>query len=272
MFKTILFLSVAVAITSCDTIIDLEEPLKGNITLATDWSKRTEGIPRPASYKVVINDQTLNFTEASDRLPELEAGTYPIHIYNTPEKISISGTTAIVATTSNIVDPLPGWLFTTESEAVYADFKKETITAIMQQQTRQLTIELTITEGNPERIASIAATLTGIANSLDFKSNTHSGTNLSVSPVFTRDGNKLTSIIRLLGTVTEEHTLILDITFTDGKTQHIASDVSNTLANFNTNKHIPLSISANLNTPVETGFAATITGWKVKESSNGIAW
>ncbi len=271
--KLLLFTANCLLLTviSC-TRVDLEDPLKGKMTLVTDWSKRTSGIEQPASYMVIINNQTLNYTQATNILPELEAGNYPIYIYNSPDKISITGTTAAVTMTGNLVDPLPGWLFTATTEARYADFKEEIITVQMQQQIRQLTIELTVTEGDPERIASTSATLTGIANSLDYESNIHSGAKLSIAPSFTRDGNKLTATVRLLGMANETKKLILDITFTDGETQHIESDVSAQLVNFNQNKHVPLTISGNLNTPEESGFAATITGWKMTGSSSGVAW
>ena len=267
--KILLLLAIA-AMTSC-TIVDLEDPLKGKITLVTDWSKRTSGIEQPTSYSVIVNNQTLNYTQTCNLLPELEMGTYTIRIYNTPEKVTINGTTAIVATTGNQVDPLPGWLFTATTQATYADFKEETIKAVMQQQIRQLAIELTVTEGDPERIASTAATLTGIANSFDFKTNLHNGTNLTVNPVFIRNGNKLTAIVRLLGTTSESQKLTLDIVFTDGRTQHIESDVSSMLANFNTDKHIPLSISGDLNTPIEAGIQGTINGWISTPHGNGTA-
>ncbi|HMM03491.1 MULTISPECIES: FimB/Mfa2 family fimbrial subunit [unclassified Dysgonomonas] len=271
--KLLLFTAncLLLSVISC-TRVDLEDPLKGKMTLVTDWSKRTSGIEQPASYMVIINNQTLNYTQATNILPELEAGNYPIYIYNSPDRISITGTTAAVTMTGNLVDPLPGWLFTATTEARYADFKEETITVQMRQQVRQLTIELTVTEGDPKRIASTSATLTGIANSLDYEINMHSGTNLSIAPSFTRDGNKLTATVRLLGMANETKKLILDITFTDGETQHIESDVSAQLVNFNQNKHVPLTISGNLNTPEESGFAATITGWKVTGSSSGVAW
>ncbi|MFV0537511.1 MAG: hypothetical protein ACK5M3_09065, partial [Dysgonomonas sp.] len=102
--------------SSC-TRVDLEEPLKGKMTLVTDWSKRTTGIEQPASYTVTINNQTLTLYNNSNLLPELAAGTYPIYIYNSPDRISITGTTATVATTGDLVNPLPGWLFTATTEA-----------------------------------------------------------------------------------------------------------------------------------------------------------
>lgn len=73
-FNKILLLIMITILASCDTIVDLEDPLKGNITLTTDWSIRTEGIPQPASYKVIINNQTLEYTQATNLLPELPAG------------------------------------------------------------------------------------------------------------------------------------------------------------------------------------------------------
>lgn len=271
--KLLLFTANCLLLTvmSC-TRVDLEDPLKGKMTLVTDWSKRTTGVEQPASYTVILNNQTLTYSQATNLLPELEAGNYPIHIYNSPDRISITGTIATVATTGDLVNPLPGWLFTATTEARYADFKEETITVVMQQHVRQLTITLTVKEGDPERIASTSATLTGIANSLDYESNMHSGTNLSIAPSFSRDGNKLTATVHLLGMANETKILILDITFTDGRTQHIESDVSGHLVNFNRDKHIPLTISGNLNMPIETGFAASITGWKVAGSSSGVAW
>lgn len=270
-FNEITLFLLVVIMTSC-TIIDLENPLKGKITLTTDWSNRTEGIEIPANYTVIIDNQTLTFNNITNSLPELEAGTYPIRIYNTADKITISGTSVTVATTGNVVDPLPGWLFTALTEAAYTDFKIETIRAVMQQQIRQLTIELTVTEGDPERIASTAATLTGIANSLDFKTNTYSGTSLSVAPVFTRSGNKLTTSVRLLGTTNEVQKLSLKLKFTDNREQIIESEVSSQLVYFNLDKHIPLIISGNLNTPIEVGMQGTINGWTNTPNSSGTAW
>lgn len=270
--RIFLFLSVIMVISSCDTTTDLEDPLKGKITLITDWSKRTEGVSIPTDYKVLINSQTLNYTETSNLLPELEAGTYPIYVYNNPDNITVNGTTATVATAGNTVAAQLGWLFTSITEVQYADFKVETITAVMQQQVRQLKIELTITEDNPERIASTTATLSGVANVLDFKTNTYSGANLLVSPAFIRNDNKLTTIVRLLGISGESQKLTLDVTFTDSRTQRIESDLSGLLFGFNTDKHVPLNLSADLNTPVGAGFTATITEWKSVPDSDGIAW
>jgi hypothetical protein len=271
-FNKIFLLIIMATMASCETIIDLEDPLKGRITLTTDWNTRTEGIDRPANYKVVINSQTLNYTETTNLLPELEAGTYPIYIYNNPENITVGGTTATVATTANIVETLPGWLFTSITEAVYADFKKETITATMTQQVRQLSFELTITGGDPDALQSVTASLSGVANGMDFKANTYTSSGLSVIPVLTRENNKMKGSVRLLGLTTEAKILTLDITYTTGKTQQIITDISNQLSNFNQNKHKSIILTANMEITNQAGFEATINKWQAQESSSGVAW
>lgn len=259
--------------TSCNVNDPIYERDQGKMILTTNWNQRTEGIEQPADYTVVVNNQTLRFTQATNLLPELEEGTYPIHIYNVPEKISIDGTTATVATTANgEVDPVPGWLFTATTEAVYADFKEETITALMQQQVGQLTIELTVTEGDPNHIASITAMLTGIANSMNFKTSIYAGVNMNVAPVFNREDNKLIAIIRLLGLTTEAQKLTLTLRFTDGKEQTVESNLTDKLTAFNSEKHTPILLSADLHLPVQTGFEATISVWEAKTGGNGIAW
>lgn len=259
-------------LSSCDTIVDLEDPLKGKITLKTDWSKRTEGIPQPANYSVIIDNRTLDFTETTNPLPELPAGTYPILVYNSPDNITISGTTATVTTTANKVEALPGWLFTSMTEAVYADFKVETITAMMAQQLRQLSFELDITGGDSDALQSVTATLTGVANGMDFKANTYSGTGLTVTPVLTRESNKLKGSVRLIGLTTEEQLLTLDILYSTGKTQQIVTDISSQLSNFNYEKHKIITLTSDMEITNQAGFEATINKWETTESSSGIAW
>jgi len=257
--------------TSCDTIIDLEEPPKGKIILYTDWSKRTEGISLPANYRVIIDNVTLNFKETSNPLPELEAGKYPIVIYNSPENITINGTNITVATTDNKVEAFPGWLFTSITQAEYSDFKEETITANMVQQVRQLSFEMDITGGDPAALQSVTATLTGVANGMDFKANTYSGTGLTVTPEMTIEGNKLKGSVRLIGLTSEEQVLTLDIIYTTGKTQQIISNISNRLSNFNYDKYKTITLTSDMQITNEAGFEATIEPWEKKESG-GIAW
>ena len=265
---------LATGLSSCvkSELFNTPHPDKGQITLTTEWTNRSAGISLPASYTVTVDGQTLNYTQFTNILPLLNPGSYTINTYNTTDNIYISGTTATVQTSGTTVSNNPGWLFTSSLDAVTVADRDDEYTVSMQQQVRQLTIDLTVTEGDPARIASTRASLSGIANTIDYKSNTHSGTGLSVVPVFTRAGSRLTAVVRLLGTTSEAQELTLDITFTDGRTQQVVSDISSLMAGFNGDKTKPLTVTGNLLTPIETGFTATINGWIVVNGGNVVAW
>lgn len=266
--KILLLLTIA-AMTSC-TIVDLEDPLKGNITLTTDWSKRTSGIEQPTNYTVIVNNQTLNYTQPTNLLPYFNVGTYPIYVYNTPDKISIAGTTATIATTNNQIDPFPGWLFTATTQAIYADFKEETITATMQQQVRQLTITLKPKGGTIDRIASITTNLSGVTGAWDFKANVPTGNSMNVPVTFIKqDNGTWQAVVRLLGITGTQQKLSGTVTFEGGSPADIAldSDLSAVIALFNTDKITPLLLQGEMKeTPSEFGFTSVITSW---ESGNG---
>lgn len=267
--KILLLLAIA-AITSC-TIVDLEDPLKGNITLTTDWDNRTSGIEQPTNYTVIVNNQTLNYTQPTNLLPELNTGTYPIYIYNTPDKISIAGTTATVATTGNQVDPMPGWLFTATTQTIYADFKKETIKAVMQQQIRQLTIILKPKGGTLEKVTSITANLSGVTGTWDFKTNQPTGSTLNMPLTFTKqDNGTWQATVRLLGITGTQQILTGTVTFEGGSPTDITldSDLSAIIAKFNTDKITPFSLRGDMKeTPTELGLVTSVTDWvRVDES------
>lgn len=269
--KLLLFTANCLLLTvmSC-TRVDLEDPLKGKMTLVTDWSKRTTGVEQPASYTVILNNQTLTYSQATNLLPELEAGNYPIHIYNTPDKISVTGTTATVATTGNVVDPLPGWLFTATTAARYADFKEETITVQMRQQVRQLAITLKPTEGTIDKISNITASMSGIAGAWDFKENKPTGNLVSVPLHFTKKEDGSWQIaVRLLGITGSQQRLTGTVSF-EGVSPadiNLDSDLSAIIAKFNTDKITPLLLQGEMKeTPTEFGFTSIITSW---ESGNG---
>ena len=255
----------------CDIKDPIYEPTS-KVTLITDWTNRSEGIDIPATYTVVVNGQTFTPTGTTYSLPEMEAGTWPVLIYNEPAKVSVSGTTVTVETENNTVHPAPGWLFTYAGYITSEVAKETTTTAVMVQQVRKLSFELTLTGGNAGDLQSATASLSGIASGMDYKENTYIGSGLFVVPILTREGNLLKGSVQLLGLTTETQKLILSLTFSDGKQQTIESDVSNLLAGFNTEKHKPITLTANMEIVAKTGFEGTITPWEIHEGNNVVAW
>lgn len=265
-------LSVSITFLSFITLLSCEKdelvkPPK--VILTTDWTNRTEGVDIPSDYTVTINNQSLLFRTVTDTLPELEAGTYAVTVYNSADKVTINGFTATVATSGNVVDAWPGYLFYSALDAVYENEKDNNLIAVMQQQMRLLNIELTITEGDIDNIESITASLSGVANSLDMKTGTYSGTELKVIPVFIRNSNKLIASVRLIGLTSETQNLTLDITYKSGTDQEIVSDVSSMLANFEADKYRPLTLKGNAEvfTAIET--QTTIESWDIQDTING---
>ena len=135
------------------------------------------------------------------------------------------------------------------------------VTAPMRQYVRRLDIELTATEGDYSRVQSATATLSGVASAADMATGDRSAA-AQVTNAFRQDDNKFTIFFRLLGIVpTETHTLTVDITFNNGDTQRVVSDLTEAIRDFN-NGTKPVKLTGNLLLPVEAGVTgATITGW-----------
>ena len=169
------------------------------------------------------------------------------------------------------IEPHPGYLFASHQDiSVVADDTLH-VTAPMRQYVRRLDIELTATEGDYSRVQSATATLSGVASAADMATGDRSVA-AQVTNAFRQDDNKFTIFFRLLGIVpTETHTLTVDITFNNGDTQRVVSDLTEAIRDFN-NGTKPVKLTGNLLLPVEAGVTgATITGWNEVESGNGDA-
>ena len=112
-YKTsLLAAALLLAATSCvkDELHDTPHPDYGKITVTADWTDRGDGVDIPAEWTVAMGDYAgteTGKTHAPDYL--FEPGSYTLAAYNTPEDITISGTTATITGT-------PGWLFTSVQE------------------------------------------------------------------------------------------------------------------------------------------------------------
>ena len=178
-------MAAAVLLSSCvkDTLYDTPHPDYGKITVTADWSDRGEGVDIPAEWTVTMGGYTgteTGETHAPDYL--FNPGSYTLAAYNTPENITISGTTAaVVQETGNgtYINNAPGWLFSSVQEVtIEADTDYE-LTATMHQQVRELNIIIEPTGDAKDRIESIEGHLSGAAGTFAFAT----GTSGSVSDV-----------------------------------------------------------------------------------------
>ena len=274
--------ALLLAATSCvkDELHDTPHPDHGKITVTADWSDRGEGVDIPAEWTVTMGGYAgteTGATHAADYL--FEPGRYTLAAYNTPEDITISGTTAtVVQETGNgtCISNAPGWLFTSVREVgIEADTDHE-LTAMMRQQVRQLTLVIEPTGDAAERIERIEGSLSGAAGTLDFATEAY-GAASDVALRFTKitsggDAGKWTATVRLLGIAGDTQRLTATLTYADGNPQptSLESDLTAALADFNSDKTAPLTLGGTMaETPTEAGVEAGITDWE-KTDGGGV--
>ena len=275
-YKTsLLAAALLLAATSCvkDELHDTPHPDTGKITVTADWTDRGDGVDTPAEWTVTMGGYTgteSGETHAPDYL--FAPGSYTLAAYNTPENITVSGTTATVAPeTGNgtYISNTPGWLFTSVQEVEIEADTDYSLTAVMHQQVRELTLVIEPTGDAAERIESIEGTLSGAAGTLDFATGTY-GTPSEVELHFTKitdgdDAGKWTATVRLLGIAGNLQRLTATLTYTDGNPQPTAleSDLTTALDGFNDGKTAPLTLGGTIaETPGEAGFTGEITDWE----------
>ena len=276
LYKTsLLAAALLLAATSCvkDELHDTPHPDTGKITVTADWTDRGEGVDISAEWTVTMGGYTgteTGETHAPDYL--FAPGSYTLAAYNTPENITISGTTATVAPetgSGTYISNAPGWLLTSVQEVtVEADTDYE-LTAAMHQQVRQLTLVIEPTGDAADRVERIEGSLSGAAGTLDFATGTY-GAASDVALHFTKitegsDAGKWTATVRLLGITGNTQTLTATLTYSDGNPADtsLESDLTAALADFNSDKTVPLTLGGTMaETPTEAGVEAGITGWE----------
>lgn len=259
-------LTFAVTMTSCvkDELFNTPHPDKGAVVLDID------GLPGGNGYTVDIDGRTFETTGSTFTVPDLfEPGTHSVTVYNRPEGFSVEGLVArvapletVVRSADGLIHPLPGYLHsgTRQIEVTADDSLKVDVS--VSQRVRDLLLELTVTEGDPERIASVKGTLSGIAGAFDLSAQQTTGEAVSTAVEFIRTGDRLTADARLLGVMGDRQTLVISITFTDGRTQTIESDLTEHLKDFGSDMTEAFWLAGDLNTPIETDMSATIDNWQ----------
>ena len=270
---TILSLALLLTLGGCvkDELHDTPHPDTGKVTVTADWSDRGEGVDIPAEWTVTMGGYTGTETGATHSPDYLfNPGSYTLAVYNPADGITVSGMTAAVAAADGgCIVNTPGWLFTSVQEVEIEADTDYSLTAVMHQQVRELTLVIEPTGDAAERIESIEGTLSGAAGTLDFATGTH-GTPSEVELHFTKitegdDAGKWMATVRLLGIAGDAQRLTATLTYTDGNPQptSLNSDLTAALDGFNDDKTTPLTLGGTLaETPDEAGFTGEITDWE----------
>ena len=270
---TILSLALLLTLGGCvkDELHDTPHPDTGKVTVTADWSDRGEGVDIPAEWTVTMGDYTGTETGATHSPDYLfNPGSYTLAVYNPADGITVSGMTAAVAAADGgCIVNTPGWLFTSVQEVEIEADTDYSLTAIMQQQVRELTLMIEPAGDAADRIETIEGTLSGAAGTLDFATGTH-GTPSEVKLHFTKitdgdDAGKWMATVRLLGIAGDAQRLTATLTYADGNPQptSLNSDLTAALDGFNDGKTAPLTLGGTIaETPGEAGFTGEITDWE----------
>ena len=270
---TMLTLALLLTLGGCvkDELHDTPHPDTGSIAVTADWTGRGEGVDIPAEWTVTMGGYTGTETGATHSPDYLfNPGSYTLAVYNPADGITVSGTTAAVAAADGgFIVNTPGWLFTSVQEVEIEADTDYSLTAVMQQQVRELTLMIEPAGDAADRIESIGGTLSGAAGTLDFATGTH-GTPSEVELHFTKitegdDAGKWMATVRLLGIAGDAQRLTATLTYTDGNPQptSLISDLTAALDGFNDGKTAPLTLGGTIaETPGEAGFTGEITDWE----------
>ena len=276
--------AVVLLATSCvkNTLYNTPHPNHGKIAVTVDWSGRGAGLDLPALWMVSLGDYTGTERSATHAPEQLfTPGEYTLAAWNPMEKIAVADTTATVATVPgngsaarSFIEPRPVWFFTSVQQVQIEKDKDHTFTAVMRQQTRELTLVVEPVGDAADRITEIVACLTGAAGTLDFATDTH-GTPSNVALDFTKitsgdDAGKWTATVRLLGVAGTSQQLQGEVRYAEGNPlpTTLTSDLTAALKEFNAKKTEPLTLGGTLvETPEEAEFpGAEINGWEEIES------
>lgn len=283
-----MWVAAGVLLASCvkDELYNTPHPDKGAVLVTTDWTGCSSDAVLPADYilRIGSEEQTVKGETnvfKSLFLPE----TQSLLVYHQAEGVTVSGTTATVNTLEDgTLNPMPGFLFSASKELGVQKDDTLKVTVPMMQRIRTLALTLKLKPGDEQLITETAATLTGIASSVDLATGSLTAAEgKTVVPIFTMgtDGGEtraagdpiLTASLRLPGVMTgEKQELTLAVTLTDGTVQNVVTDLTQALKNFGSGKMEPLVLDATLTLPDVEGDAAevsaTISDWNVVDNGD----
>ena len=283
-----MWVAAGVLLASCvkDELYNTPHPDKGAVLVTTDWTGCSSDAVLPADYilRIGSEEQTVKGETnvfKSLFLPE----TQSLLVYHQAEGVTVSGTTATVNTLEDsTLNPMPGFLFSASKELEIQKDDTLKVTVPMMQRIRTLALTLKLKPGDEQLITETAATLTGIASSVDLATGSLTAAEgKTVVPIFTMgtDGGEtraagdpiLTASLRLPGVMTgEKQELTLAVTLTDGTVQNVVTDLTQALKNFGSGKMEPLALDATLTLPDVEGDAAevsaTISDWNVVDNGD----
>lgn len=268
--------AIALSLTSCvkDTLFDTPHPDKGAVVITTGWAEALAESDIPASYFLSMdggaakqaNEKTFTYPDL------LTPGEHSLLVYNEPQGLTLSGTTAKVNLLSDgTAEPMPGYLFSAERKLAVVQDDTLRVSIPMVRRVCPITMNITLSGENTGKIAKIEAALSGVAGSVDMQSGTIDAENLTIKPVVGQASAKTRAYAegmielkcRVLGiNRAERQMLTVTVTMEDGYVSAITSDLTEYLKDLNAEMD-PIEITGTVEAPQDGHFSGTIEDWEV---------
>lgn len=254
--------------TSCSDNESDDAAGQGSVEIAANWDDYSEEAELPGSYTLAvvgIGEQAMD-TRTATFSSLLDAGTYELAAYNTPENMTVNNLTATVALHENGTLQQPGYLFSnTRIKSVVVEPGKTVKTSLkMKQRVRKLTLTLTPKGGDPAQLEAmeLEAVLSGIASTFNLATEELSEAK-DIELVFKKQpSGSYSATICILGVMAQEKqelTFQLDLSL--GRHYKFKGDLTDVLRYFG-NDIAPLSLKARFELPGGIDGSGTILPWE----------
>lgn len=254
--------------TSCSDNESDDAAGQGSVEIAANWDDYSEEAELPGNYTLAvvgIGEQAMD-TRTATFSSLLDAGTYELAAYNTPENMTVNNLTATVALHENGTLQQPGYLFSnTRIKSVVVEPGKTVKTSLkMKQRVRKLTLTLTPKGGDPAQLEAteLEAILSGIASTFNLATEELSEAK-DIELVFKKQpSGSYSATICILGVMAQEKqelTFQLDLSL--GRHYKFKGDLTDVLRYFG-NDIAPLSLKARFELPGGIDGSGTILPWE----------
>lgn len=254
--------------TSCSDNESDDAAGQGSVEIAANWDDYSEEAELPGNYTLAvvgIGEQAMD-TRTATFSSLLDAGTYELAAYNTPENMTVNNLTATVALHENGTLQQLGYLFSnTRIKSVVVEPGKTVKTSLkMKQRVRKLTLTLTPKGGDPAQLEAteLEAVLSGIASTFNLATEELSEAK-DIELVFKKQpSGSYSATICILGVMAQEKqelTFQLDLSL--GRHYKFKGDLTDVLRYFG-NDIAPLSLKARFELPGGIDGSGTILPWE----------
>ena len=211
-----------------------EDPEANAVAFSAKYSEITEGVTKPETLILAVDDKEMQVANGKFYKTELEAKeSYLVSVYNKLENVTMTkGTISLTGSGAEV--PSIGWFF------CYAGDKKidKSLSVTVQQQTKQINVVLRALGGKVASISEVTAELTEVAGQRDVINKVYKSAS-TVSAEMTPGvlAGSYFGTVRVLGFMTDSaNALKLNFKYSDGTTSTTTVDLSAQAEGFNEDK------------------------------------